>query len=277
MPSRETIQRKMRHVEEFRTIPAVVKKFLEVLENPRLSLEDIATIVSKDQMLTARLLKTVNSPFFGFIYRVATIRQALLLLGLNTAKALLLGVSLFRHVRGMEGLWAHSVGTAILAEMVARRHGLIEQGELFVAGLLHDIGKVFLSVKFPQEYRRALLLAREKGALIVDAEREVFDATHAEIAGWALERWYLPSQLIEAIKYHHEPSLAPTWSTQTAVVHISDIVARAQGYGSGGDALVPLVDDAARLRLNLSEAGINALIADSQDPFREAEGFLSCL
>jgi HD-like signal output (HDOD) protein len=103
VPTRETIHRKMHQVEEFRTMPAVVKRLLEVLENPKLSLEDIAAVVSKDQILTARLLKTANSPYFGFIHRVATIRQALLLLGLNTAKALLLGVSLFRHVRGMEG------------------------------------------------------------------------------------------------------------------------------------------------------------------------------
>jgi HD-like signal output (HDOD) protein len=118
-------------------MPVVVKKLLEVLENPKLSLEEIAAVVSKDQMLTARLLKTANSPYFGFIHWVGTIRLALFLLGLNTAKALLLGVSLFRHVRGMEGLWAHSVGTAILTEMIARRRGLTGQGELFVAGLLH--------------------------------------------------------------------------------------------------------------------------------------------
>jgi HD-like signal output (HDOD) protein len=94
--------------------------------------------------------------------------------------------------------------------MIAQRQGLTGQGELFVAGLLHDIGKVLLYVKFPQDYRRALALATDSGVLIVDAEREVFDSNHAEIASWVLERWYLPPQLIEAIKYHHEPSLAST-------------------------------------------------------------------
>ena len=258
-------------------MPAVVKKLLEVLENPRLSLRDIATVVSKDQILTARLLRTANSPFFGFFHRVATIQQALVLLGLNTAKALLLGASFFRHVRGIEGLWAHSVGTAVVTRVIAQRYALPEREELFVAGLLHDIGKVFLYAKFPQDYQRALTLASERGVLIVDAEREVFHSTHAEVAGWALERWCLPSQLVEAIRYHHEPFLATTWCTETAVVHVSDIVVRAQGYGSGGDALVPLIDETVRARLNLSGTVIKVLLSESEEPLREAQGFLSCL
>ena len=144
MVSRVTIQRKMRHVQEFRTLPVLLKRLLETLENPRLSLEDIAAVVSKDQVLASQLLKTANSPFFGFTRRVSSIKQALVLLGVNAAKGLLLGVSVFHHVREIEGLWAHSVGTAIAAAVMARRRALTDHAELFAAGLLHDVGKVFL-------------------------------------------------------------------------------------------------------------------------------------
>ncbi|MCG6535633.1 MAG: HDOD domain-containing protein, partial [Syntrophales bacterium LBB04] len=133
MISRQTVQRTMWHVQEFRTIPVLLNRLLEALENPRLSLEDVAAVVSKDQALAARLLKTANSPFFGFSRKVTSIKQALLLLGINAAKGLLLGVSLFHDVRGIEGLWAHSVGTATVAAIMAPRHVLTDQAELLAA------------------------------------------------------------------------------------------------------------------------------------------------
>ncbi len=197
MASRETIRRRMRHVQEFHTIPVMLQRVLDVLQNPRLSLDSIAYVVSNDQVLTAQLLKTANSPFFGFTQRVGSIKQALLVLGLNAAKGLPLGVSYFYHVKGIEGLWAHSVGTAIVARILAQRQALRDCPGVFAAGLLHDVGKVFLAVKFPEEYRRALTLAAN-GALIVDAETEIFNASHAAATGWASEQWHLPAVLSES-------------------------------------------------------------------------------
>jgi len=111
--------------------------------------------------------------------------------------------------------------------------------------------------------------------LIVDAERKIFEATHAEAASWALEHWHLPSQLIEPIKYHHEPSLTVTWFTETAVIHLSDILTRARRFGFGGDTLVPLIDERAWARLHLSKAEIEAILSESEEALKEAEGFLS--
>jgi HD-like signal output (HDOD) protein len=257
-------------------MPAVVKKLFEMLDDPRLSVDDIAACVSNDQVLAAHLLKLANSPFFGFCSRVTSIQQALVLLGVNMAKALLLGVSLFRHVRGLEGLWHHSVGTAIITGVITQRQAIREQEECFVAGLLHDIGKVFLLMKFPEDYRRVLVLAKEKSGLIVDAEMEIFNCTHAEIGSWVLEGWNLPDQLVEAIRYHHTPALADKWFTETALVHVADALVRSRGFGSGGDALAPLIDGAVRTRLNLSEVEIAAILSDSEALLREAESFLAC-
>src|SRR5512135_721504 len=277
MVDRQTIQRRMAHVQELSTIPATIKKILEVLDNPQLSLNEIASVVSKDQVLAAHLLKTANSAYFGFGGRVRSIVQALLLLGLRVAKALLLGAFVFRFARGMEGLWAHSVGTAILAGMIGHRQALEDERHLFVAGLLHDIGKVFLTLKFPEEFRGALALAHTKGTLIVHAEEDVFQMNHAEVAGWVLERWHLPGRLIEPIRYHHEPALAVKQPTETAVIHLSDILTRARGFGSAGDPLVPLIDKSAWARLDLSTEELLAILSESDQVLREAEGFLSSL
>jgi HD-like signal output (HDOD) protein len=275
MLNRESIYRRMRHVPELRTMPAVVKRLFEMLDDPRLSVDDIAACVSNDQVLAAHLLKLANSPFFGFCSRVTSIQQALVLLGVNMAKAFLLGVSLFRHVRGLGGLWHHSVGTAIVTGVITQRQAIKEQGECFVAGLLHDIGKVFLLMKFPDAYQHVLALVKEKAVLIVDAEMEIFNCTHAEIGSWVLERWSLPCQLVEAIRYHHQPSLADKWFTETALVHVADALIRTRGFGSGGDVLVPLIDGTVSTRLGLSEIEIAAILSDSEDLLREAEGFLS--
>jgi len=274
MLNEKTVRFKVERLQTLATTSMMVKKLLEAFDNPELSLSDIAAFVSNDPVLTARLLKAVNSPFFGFVGKVTSITQALLFLGLNTAKGLLLGVEVFRHTRGLEELWLHSVGTAIVARVTGQKAGLKETEELFVAGLLHDIGKVFLNIKFPHDYQRALTLADTRGTLIIDTEKEIFDTTHAEVAGWVLERWHLSPRLIEPIRYHHEPSLAKKQSAETAVVHVSDVISRAGGFGSGGDALVPRIDESAWARLNLSRTQIKDILWESEEVMQEAESFL---
>ncbi len=154
------------------------------------------------------------------------------------------------------------------------RRALPDQAELFAAGLLHDIGKAFLVAKFPHEYRRALVLTEEQGLLIVDAEREIFDATHAEAGIWALEDWQVPAQLIEPLRWHHEPFRAMMWCTEAAVVHAADILTRARRFGCGGDGLVPLIDQTVREQLRLSRTEIEAIFAESEASLKEARDFL---
>jgi HD-like signal output (HDOD) protein len=274
MLNEETVRFKVEHLRTLATIPTMVKKLLEVLDDSTLSLREIGTFVSNDPLLTAHLLRAVNSPLFGFTGRVTSITQALLLLGLNAAKGLLLGVEAFRHAKGLEELWAHSVGTAIVARVTGKKAGLKETEDLFVAGLIHDIGKVFLNLKLPNEYQRALSLAHTREAFIIDAEKEIFETTHVEVACWVLERWHLSPRLIEPIRYHHDPSLAKKQSAGTAVVHFSDVLTRALGFGSGGDALVPQIDERVWARLNLSRAEIKDILWESEELMQEAECFL---
>jgi HD-like signal output (HDOD) protein len=254
----------------------MVRKLLEIFDNPGLSLKDIGEFVSNDPVLVTQLLKAVNSPLFGFTGRVTSITQALLLLGLDAAKGLLLGVEISGLAKGMEELWAHSVGTAIVARVTAQKVGLKETEELFVAGLIHDIGKVLLNLKFPEEYGRALTLARSGEAFIIETEKKIFDTTHAEVAGWVLERWRLSSRLTEPITFHHEPALAKRRSTGVAVIHFSDMLTCALGFGSGGNAHVPRIDEKAWTRLDLSSGVIKDILWESEELLHEAESFLAC-
>ena len=276
MVNKETLQRKMLGLQEPSTLPVIVQRLLEVFENPQLSLNDIAVHVSKDPALTTRLLQVVNSPFFGFTGRISSVTQALLLLGLSQARGLLLGIHVSELMKGAEELWAHSVATGVLAQITGRKKGVQRAEELFVTGLLHDIGMVFLSLKFPNEYRNAFTLAQDRNVPISDVEKDLFESTHAEVAGWVLDRWSLPRQFIPPIRYHHEPALANEWLAETAVLHFSDVLAWALGFGAGGDAIVPEIDETAWDHLSLSKAEIKAILWESEPRIREAQSLLVC-
>jgi putative nucleotidyltransferase with HDIG domain len=257
------------------TIPAVVRKLLEVLENPKVSLAEIATIIAQDPVLAAKILKVVNSPIYGFPGRISSLTQALLLLGLNVARGLLLGVSVLDIMqRSIVGLWEHSVGCAIAARIIARRKGLKDAEEVSVAGLLHDIGKVFLSLKFPDIYGDVIAQAGARAIFIAEAERESFGVTHAEVEAWIGRKWNFPQNLVEQMAYHHNPGLSKQYSFQTAIIHFSDILVKGRGFGFGGDNLVPSVNETAWQLLDLSDADIREILIEMEDVLEQTEDLL---
>ena len=257
------------------TIPTVLWNLLKMFENPNASLAEIGTFIAKDPALAVKILKVVNSPIYGFPGRISSITQALLLLGLNVARGLLLGVSVLEVMqRSVVGLWEHSVGCGIIARIIARRKGLKDPEEVSVAGLLHDIGKVFLSLKFPDLYRQVIIEANARAIFVADAEKELFGVTHAEVEGWMGKKWNFPRSLVEQMTYHHNPDLSKHYRVHTAIVHFSDILIRGRGFGSGGDTLVPCVDDSAWRLLDLSDADIRETLIEMEDLLEQAEGLL---
>lgn len=257
------------------TIPTVLWNLLKMFENPNASLAEIGAFIAKDPVLAVKILKVVNSPIYGFPGRISSITQALLLLGLNVARGLLLGVSVLEVMqRSVVGLWEHSVGCGIIARIIARKKGLKDPEEVSVAGLLHDIGKVFLSLKFPDLYRQVIIEANARPIFVADAEKELFGVTHAEVEGWMGKKWNFPRSLVEQMTYHHNPDLSKHYRVHTAIVHFSDILIRGRGFGSGGDTLVPCVDDGAWRLLDLSDADIRETLIEMEDLLEQAEGLL---
>jgi putative nucleotidyltransferase with HDIG domain len=261
-----SVRKQIEHMGALPTIPTVVRKVLEMCENPKMSLAEIATIIAQDPVLAAKILKVVNSPIYGFPGRISSLTQALLLLGLNVARGLLLGVSVLEIMqRSIVGLWEHSVGCAIVARIIARRKGLKDPEEVSVAGLLHDIGKVFLSLKFPDLYGHVIAEADARAIFIGEAEKESFGVTHAEVEAWVGRKWNFPRSLVEQMAYHHRPALSKHYSLQTAIIHFSDILIRARGFGFGGDKLVPSVNDTAWRLLDLSDSDIREILIEMED------------
>lgn len=275
MIATRSVKTQIEHLETLPTIPTVVRKLLETFENPRISLREIGGFIAQDPVLAAKILKVVNSPIYGFPGRISSITQALLLLGLNVSRGLLLGVSVLDIMqKSIVGLWEHSVGCAIVARIIAKKKGLKDPEEISVAALLHDIGKVFLNLKFPDAYRQVISEADAKGILIVDAERQCFGVTHAEVEAWVGKKWNFPQGLVEQMRYHHKPHLAKHFRFHTAIVHFSDILIRGRGFGYGGDKLVPKVDETAWNLLSLSRADIKETLLEMEDLLEQADDLI---
>jgi len=257
------------------TIPSILRKLLAIIERPRISISEIGDFIANDPVLTSRVLKVVNSPIYGFPGRISSLNQALILLGLNVVKGMLLGVSVFEAMqKTMVGLWEHSLGCAIASRIIAKRKGLKEPEEVSVAALLHDIGKVVLGLKFPEEYHQVMSAAENEDAFIFESEKKVFNINHADAGGWIAQKWNFPKNLVEPIEYHHKPHLSKIVPVETAIVHFADVWIRASGFGFAGDYFVPAVHTSAWQLLDLSEADLKEIISELEDSLSEAGDFL---
>jgi putative nucleotidyltransferase with HDIG domain len=248
---REETRRLVQRIVDLPTLPVIVPEVLRLVADPHASAVDLARVIGTDQALASRILRLANSAFYGFRREIVTINHAIVLLGFETVKNLVLASTVF-DILGegaggpsfdREQFWLHAAATAVAARQVARTLRATDPEAIFVSGLLHDIGKVVLDRFFGRRYAEAARLAAEQPCLIRDAEVAVFSIHHGEVGRWLGERWRFPAAIVEPIAFHHRPTAAsPDQRAVTAIVHLADILTRNAGIGSGGDALVPLPD-----------------------------------
>lgn len=194
------------------TLPHILLRLVEACNSQGCTIKDISRIIDKDPSLCAKVMKMVNSAHYGLPSRVTSIEQALLLLGTDAIKNVAISAAVFQVFGKAKGngafklkqFWHHSLLCAIIAELIAKKtsHGSPE--EAFLAGLLHDIGKLVLFVNFPAEYTNAVKSCNNKADL-PQVEETHLGATHAEVGAWMIEKWHLQSFMADAVLYHHEP------------------------------------------------------------------------
>lgn len=255
------------------TLPGVISKLNSLSENDKASVQEMARIVASDQVLSARILRLANSPSYGF-YRVSTISNAMILLGVNVVKSLALSSSIFEIMeKNSVGLWEHSLGAATAANIIAKKLGVHEVEEIATAGLLHDIGKVIIGLKCAEgavEIRRRITSDQ---LYVRDAERQVLDTDHAEVGGWLAKSWFLPEKLSEPIACHHDLALSENHRVKTAVVHLADVLIKASSFGDSGDPYVPAISPMAWDILKLDENLLEEIVAELEDKLIEVKNF----
>jgi len=260
-------------MESLPVMPAVAARVLGFSDDTA-SAAEVAHVLSGDPALTAALLKVANSAYYGFSRQLATVREAVLLLGFKQVRQVAVGASLIsawnRTRRIDDGFdldlfWGHTLAVAMMAETGARKFNAARPEEAFTAGMLHDIGVLALRKALPGEFGAVIELARRSGLSIWDAEMESLGFTHAELGAALAERWMLPARLIEAIRRHHEALVAPSVDGLAGVVSFADRVADFHGIHAGYLRAAP----AARLRslpeeletLEIASGGIEAVVA----------------
>ena len=236
------------------TLPTVVTQLISVVGDPASSARQIAQLVSTDQALTAKILKVANSAFYGFSREIATVQLAIVVLGIEMVKNIGLSVAVLkRFSEGKEHrlfdrqrFWEHAIGCGVAARMLALKFKDRRiADEAFVAGVLHDIGKLILIEYFGDEFTEALELAESEGLAIGDAEEQVLGVSHADVGAWLAEKWNLPPNLVHAIAYHHRPFEPDADKPEDLVIltHMGDALIRHLRVGNSGDQQLASLDE----------------------------------
>jgi len=261
-------------------IPSVVFELNEVIANPMSSADHISQVVNKSPSLTALLLKIVNSSFYGFPSKIDKVSHAVTLIGTREISGLALGISILSFFKNipkemidMYSFLKHSLACGILSRILAaqKNFGMTEQ--LFVSGLLHDLGRLILYLYFADESRYLLSRSRQERTLLYREEQNYLGYDHAQLAEHVMKQWKLPLLLENNVLYHHKPSEAQQPIPAT-IVHLADVIVNSLGIGSSGERLVPPLDMAAWENLDLPLSSFDTIIGQATHQFYSLESIL---
>mgnify|MGYP001272871874 CR=1 FL=1 len=269
----------LNHEIKLPTLPGIFLKINETITRPNSSAFDIANLISKDTSLSARLLKIVNSAFYGFPSKIDNLFRAVSIVGTNQLSTLATGVSLidaFRKVPSayidMGMFWRHSIVCGTIGRIVAGYKNIQNTERLFVAGLFHDIGRLLLLQYAPEISCEMLQVAKRNGHVLYELERDRLGFDHAIIGGKLLEQWKLPFSLENVVTHHHEP-LASRSPLEPAILNLADIVTHAVAGGCSGQRLIPRLHEAVWKTINLSENTLPLIIKQADRQSGEIFGF----
>ncbi len=225
----------------------VLSKILKVIDNPISSAADIEKVLKYDQSLSSRVLKMANSAYYGYAGKISTISQGVVVLGLNTLRALIFTASasrtfakkLYGYKLGEGDFWKHSVMTAIGARALATRSKYPNPDEAFVAGLMHDIGKLILDSYVKPKQDELIALLESSGKSWAEVELELIGINHAQVGRRLCEKWNLPPALTEAVGLHHTPDRASVNKTLTSIITLVNRVTWGLTYPDGDKIGLP--------------------------------------
>jgi len=276
-------ERIVRRLDELPTLPAIIGRILEVLEDETSSARDLERVISCDQSIAAKVLRIANSAYYGFPREISTIHRAIVILGFETVRGLALGSSIFEtffhpgeaSCFDRTAYWLHSIACSRCAMALGRQVGGLDPEEAFLAGLIHDIGMVVMDHVLHENYSVILEKAIRREGTLNQLEREACGFDHADVGAWLADRWKFPPSLSNAIRNHHSVSKSSDSSRAlVAVIHLADFCSNEAGLSvTDGSDCCEVQEEALRLT-SMTEGNLIDLTDSIRDERDQIEGFL---
>lgn len=270
-----------KRIDQLKPLPGIARKIISGIEDSESSLSDLEQYILKDQALTANVLKVCNSAYYGFQYRISSIKRAVSLIGSKTLKNIVLAAALYDlyndrfdgySLRKGE-LMKHSLCCAMVAELIASEKKIKDLDVVFTAGLLHDMGKVVLDQYAFEKFNLIMDLVINENVPFLGAENRILGYDHAQVGGLVAKEWNLPEVLREAVSFHHQPEKAEENPEVVSIVHIADVISSMVGVGAGADGLANRVHQFAVSTINLQTDDVYRIVEKLPELAREAEVF----
>ena len=264
-------------VEAIGTLPAIFHELNTALADPRTSLDRVGEIIEADVDLTARLVRIANSPFYGFPNRIETIVEATTLIGLEQIRDLAAATMVLEFFQGvpsalldLESFWQHSLACGISARVLACQRRNSQPERFFLAGLLHDVGRLVICLRAPEQLSAVFARRDATGQTLRETEASVFGVDHAEIGGALLEFWRFPAAIADTVRWHHAPGESAGHPVEASLIHVADIFAHSLELGASGEPAPPTLEMSAWNRLNLGTSSLRSAVDEVDRQFDDA-------
>ena len=268
-------------IQSFPTLPTIISEIMQITANPNSTVDELLRVIESDQALTTAILKLSNSAFFGRSGQIRSLQQALVFLGFNEIRNVVLAKAVFNSFKNIPDngvldigkFWEHAFLSGLAARQIAKK--LKHDGsDFFVAGLIHDVGKLAVYITLPLEFNRIVQTMNASASEMVTAEKEVLGITHDVVGMKLLERWFFPKDFISAVGFHHRPWEAINPTRYPTVVYIANLIAHLIQYEDGRQPGVDLIHKALfrkEIRKLASDQGIKWSKAAFEDLLIELE------
>ena len=274
-----------RYIDSMPSLSITVSKILEVTKNPQTTAKDLNKVISLDPVLVGKVLKLINSAYYGLQNKVTSLVTAIIMLGMNTIKNLALSTAVLGNMKrkssfkslNVDGFWRHSIAVGVLSKLIAEKIGVpaTRREEYFIGGLLHDIGKIPLNELFEESYMKVIRTADLKKAMLLDMEREIIGITHTEVGKMIAVKWNLTEETLECLLRHHDPNMSSEQNYKlVASVYAANIYCNENQIGFSGSRHTKSIEEHILTSIGITEEYLDGLFETISTELEKAAVFL---
>lgn len=280
-----SIEELLKDIDDLKPIPAVIHQIMGAAEKPDSSMAEIAEIIMYDPSITANILKTCNSAFFGLSRKIESIQDAITMMGIDQVVDIVLLKSSAGNLQASQSgyglhegeLWKHAVSSALIARDLAIKQGAKNKQMIFTAALLKDIGKIILDRFVSDSYEKIEHLVSNEGFSFREAEKSVIGIDHAEIGGIIAKMWKFSPKMVEMIRHHHLNDKNARKDLGTQILYVADNICMMMGIGGGTDGLAYRFHSDVLENMGISPVDLQILIASFSEEIKKVENLLQVM